>query len=116
MTRDEAIREITRPVVAECELAGCPAIRVYLFGSAARGEDGADSDLDFLVLLPDGAPKDLVRGTRLVEAIRGIRYPADIVPWRLSDFEGRAAHGVSSLPATIVREGQVLYEARPMAA
>jgi predicted nucleotidyltransferase len=31
-------------------------LRVYLFGSAARGEMGPHSDLDVLVVVPDGTP------------------------------------------------------------
>jgi hypothetical protein len=33
------------------------------------------------------------------------------VPWRKTDFEDRAAWVKSSLPATVVREGRLLYEA-----
>jgi predicted nucleotidyltransferase len=33
--------------------------RFCLFGSAARGDGGPDSDLDFCVLLPDDAPAAL---------------------------------------------------------
>lgn len=31
-------------------------VRIYLFESEARGEGGPDSDLDFLVVLPDDTP------------------------------------------------------------
>jgi predicted nucleotidyltransferase len=57
MTRDEAITEITRRLVEYY----CPE-RVYLFGSVARGEDGPDSDLDFLVVVPDDIPAEKLRG------------------------------------------------------
>jgi len=56
MTRDEAITEITRRLVEYY----C-AERVYLFGSVARGEDGRDSDLDFLVV-EDDIPAEKMRG------------------------------------------------------
>ena len=111
MTRLEAIAEITRRIVAECQ-----PVRVYLFGSAARGEDGPDSDLDFLVVLPDDAPAAFIRGDRLTRSIWGVAHAADIIPWRLSDFEGRAAHVAASLPATVVREGKLLYDAGAVAA
>jgi predicted nucleotidyltransferase len=35
--------------------------KVYLFGSTARGEDRPDSDLDFLIVLPDDAPHEKLR-------------------------------------------------------
>ena len=43
-------------------------------------------------------------------------WPADVVPWRVSDFEGRAAHVVASLPAVVCREGKLLYDADAVAA
>src|SRR5580700_5026087 len=99
-SKQQAIEEITRRLVEFYS-----PVRVYLFGSEAPGDAGPDSDLDFLVVVPDDAPEDVIRGTRLCKAIRGIAYAADIIPWRRSDFEGRAAYVVASLPATVVREG-----------
>ena len=32
------------------------AERIYLFGSAARGDAGRDSDYDFMVVVPDSTP------------------------------------------------------------
>lgn len=34
-------------------------LRIYLFGSAARGDAGPDSDYDFMVVVPDEAPVEL---------------------------------------------------------
>jgi len=97
MTQDQAITEITRRLVDYYHPE-----RVYLFGSAAREDAGPESDLDFCVVLPDDAPPDLTA--------------ADVVRWPASDFDMRAAHVKASLPATIVREGKVLYDARRVAA
>ena len=47
LAKQEAIAEITRRLVEFYS-----PVRIYLFGSAARGDDGPDSDLDFLVVLP----------------------------------------------------------------
>ena len=52
MTQDQAIAEITRRLVEYYHPE-----RIYLFGSAARGDGGPDSDLDFCVVLPDDAPE-----------------------------------------------------------
>jgi uncharacterized protein len=111
MTRDEAIAEITRKLVEICQ-----PVRIYLFGSVARGDDGPDSDLDFLAVVPDDAPEDLFRSSKLARALWGIPHAADVIPWRQTDFEGRAAFVVASLPATVVREGKLLYDAGRMAA
>lgn len=110
MTRGEAIVEITRRLVEYYRPE-----RIYLFGSAARGEEGADSDLDFCIVLPDEAPQSLY-GPGVRRALRGIGTATDLVRWPASDFDARAAHVASSLPATIVREGKLLYDARRVAA
>jgi hypothetical protein len=46
----------------------------------------------------------------------GVGTAADIVRFPLGDFEAQAAHVVASLPATVVREGRLLYDARGIAA
>ena len=89
--------------------------RIYLFGSAARGDAGPDSDLDFCVVVPDDASAELLRDGAIYSLLRGIGYPKDIVHWRRSDFDARAAHVRTSLPATIVREGNLIYDSRPVA-
>ena len=86
--------------------------RVYLFGSAARGESDADSDLDFCVVLPDEAPESLFRDRGIHARFWGLHASVDVVRLRCSDFDGQAAHVVASLPATIVREGTLIYDAR----
>lgn len=52
---------------------------VRIFGSAARGEDGPDSDLDLLVRLPDGAGLFLLG--RLKDDLEKLLHVAvDVVP------------------------------------
>jgi len=91
--------------------------RIYLFGSVARGDDGPDSDLDFCVVVPDDTPKEKM-GPEIHTALWrwGVFAAADIVRIKASDFELRAEHVPSSLPAAVVREGQLLYDARRLAA
>jgi hypothetical protein len=110
MTKQETIAEITRRLVEFYH-----PVRIYLFGSGARGDAGPDSDLDFCVVLPDDAPKSLYR-PGVHRALWGLGAAADVVRYPLTDFEGRAAHVVSSLPATVWREGRLLYDAGRMAA
>lgn len=90
--------------------------RIYLFGSAAKGEAGSDSDLDFLVVVPDETTAEKLRSTGYYKHLDGVAAAFDVIPWRKSDFEGRAAWVRASLPATVVREGRLLYDARTMAA
>ena len=111
MTKQETIDEITRRLVEFYQ-----PVRLYLFGSAARGDSGPDSDLDFCVVLPDDAPESLYRDRSIHGHFRGLQAAVDVVRLPCSDFDARAAHVVASLPATIVREGKLLYDARRIAA
>ena len=105
LTKEEVIEEMTRRLVEFYR-----PVRIYLFGSEARGEAGPDSDLDFLVVVPDDTPEAVMRSSEGYSHLSGFGMPKDVVPWRQSDFEGRAAYVRASLPATVVREGRLLYE------
>ncbi|HZK48499.1 MAG TPA: nucleotidyltransferase domain-containing protein [Thermoleophilia bacterium] len=83
---------------------------VYLFGSAARGDAGPDSDYDILVVLADDAPAELRRARKGYEALWGLGEPVDIVVWTRREFD-RRLHLRASLPATVVREGLLLHAA-----
>ena len=105
LSKQETIDEITRRLVEFYR-----PVRIYLFGSEARGESGPDSDLDFLVVVPDDAPKEQLRGD--YSLLRDMREAVDVIPWRQTDFDGRAAYVRASLPATVIREGKLLYDAQ----
>lgn len=51
-----------------------------------------------------------MRSSEVYSLLSGLGFPKDIIPWRKSDFDARAAHVKASLPATVVREGKLLYE------
>jgi predicted nucleotidyltransferase len=82
--------------------------RIYLFGSVARGDAGPHSDFDILVVVPDNAPPERLRSRLAYQTLRGTGTAADVVVWPKSGFE-RRARVVSSLPATVSREGMLLY-------
>ncbi len=84
--------------------------RIYLFGSAARGNAGPQSDLDFLVVVSDDCPRELRLSGAVYQALRGFGVGIDVIPWRRSDFEGRLSVK-ASLPATVAREGKLVYAA-----
>lgn len=111
MTKQETIEEITRRLVEFYR-----PVRIYLFGSEAREEAGPDSDLDFCVVLPDDAPRSLYRDRSIHRHFWGLNVAVDVVRLPCSDFDARAAHVVASLPATILREGRLLYDAGRIAA
>ena len=81
--------------------------RIILFGSAARGDPGPDSDADFLIIKKDvslyGA--DRIRElTRILER----NIPIDLLIYRPEEFEKRLQMGDPFLKA-IIEEGKVLY-------
>lgn len=102
---DQILAEVVRRLVAAYQPE-----RIYLFGSMARGDAGPDSDYDLLVVVPDDAAPELRDGKRAYEVLWGTRTAADVIVWEKSRFD-RRAHVVSSLPATVMREGKLLYAA-----
>ena len=106
MASEETIEEIKRRLVEFYQPS-----RIYLFGSSARGDAGPDSDLDFCVVLPETAPPSLYRDRSVRARFWGMNVPVDVLRLPEADFDARAAHVVSSLPATVKREGRLLYDA-----
>ena len=84
-------------------------LRVMLFGSAARGDMGADSDIDVLVVMPDGTHR---RHTAeiLHRQFFGIPYGIDVIVATPSDLE-KYRHSVGMIYRTILEEGSELYAA-----
>jgi predicted nucleotidyltransferase len=83
---------------------------IYLFGSQARGTSVRHSDVDLFVVVRDAGafPHHLAQ-----EAYRLVGHhlvPLDIVFMSRSEFAWRTGV-LTSLPATIVREGKLLYGA-----
>ena len=84
--------------------------RIYLFGSAARGDGGPDSDYDVLVVVGDDAPARLLRGRAGHAEIVSLGVSVDVVVRTVSYFDART-HLKASLPGTVLREGVLLYAA-----
>ena len=82
--------------------------RIYLFGSAARGDADPDSDYDFMVVVPDETSREQRDPTRGYRALRGIGVPKDVLVSTRHDFD-KQLHLRASFPSTIVREGKLLY-------
>jgi len=102
---DEVLREILKRLVAAFE-----PDRIYLFGSKARRDAGPDSDYDLMVIVADEAPPERRRSRLAYQALRGTRAAADVLVWTREAFDSRL-HLPASLPATIIREGKLVYAA-----
>jgi predicted nucleotidyltransferase len=103
--QDVVLAEIVRRLVQIYEPE-----RIYLFGSKARGDAGPDSDYDLLIVVPDKAPPERRDSKLAYRALWDTGAAADVIVWEQSRFE-RRARVVCSLPATVLREGLVLYAA-----
>ena len=100
---DPTLGEIVRRLVA----AYMPE-QVYLFGSRARGDAGADSDYDVLVVVADDARADRRRSRLAYESLRGTGAAADVLVLTRGAFDARRALR-ASLPGTVLREGRLVY-------
>ena len=100
----QAIEEMVRRIVARFS-----PDKIILFGSHARGEEGPESDIDFLVLFPEvESPRE--RAAELYAALAGCSStPKDIVVSTTARFE-RYRHVVNTVYWPASREGRVLYE------
>ncbi len=83
--------------------------RIYLFGSAARGETDTDSDFDLMIIVPDDAPVERHNSRLAYEVLRGTGVAADVLVATHSYFENRRFLK-ASLPGIILREGRLLFD------
>jgi predicted nucleotidyltransferase len=84
--------------------------RVYAFGSQARGTPTPDSDLDLLVVVDDAGEYPHRLDQAAHRAVGRRLLPLDILFMSADEFSWRA-EAAASLPATVLREGRLLYDA-----
>jgi predicted nucleotidyltransferase len=103
LEKDPVLAEIVRRLVEAFR-----PLKIYLFGSMARGDFDQDSDYDLMVIVPDEAPPKRKDSGLAYEVLWGTGTAADVIVWTQTLFEKRK-HVVSSLPATVQREGKLVY-------
>lgn len=101
---DQAVERLVAQIV---EVAH--PLRIILFGSAGRGDAGHESDLDVLVVMPDGTGR-LKTARELYGRIAGIGVPFDILVATPSLLE-RHRENPGVIYGTILREGRTVYAA-----
>jgi predicted nucleotidyltransferase len=84
-------------------------VQIILFGSAARGEMGPNSDLDVLVVMPDGC--DRLAVTRTLHCkLSGLGIAKDLVVVQASDVEQYGRNPYLIIHSALA-EGKELYHA-----
>jgi predicted nucleotidyltransferase len=102
---DLVLDEIVRRLVATYRPE-----RVYLFGSRARDEAGQHSDYDLLVVVSSSSEAMHRRARAAHVALAGVPAAVDVLVWTSEEF-GERLGVVTSLPATVTREGKLLHAA-----
>ena len=100
----EAIEKLVRRIIELVQ-----PLRIILFGSAARGEMGPDSDIDVLVVMPEGVHRRRT-AQLLYRQIRGLGVPFGILVATPNDLE-RHKDNIGLIYQSILREGREVYAA-----
>ena len=103
-SNSEAIELLVRRIIELVQ-----SLRILLFGSAACGEMGPDSDIDVLVVMPDGVHRRRT-AQLLYRQIRGLGVPFDILVATPDDLENHRDN-IGLIYQSILREGREVYAA-----
>jgi predicted nucleotidyltransferase len=105
---EETLHEIIRRIVEVAQPE-----KIILFGSAARGDMGPNSDVDLLVVKSGGHRRQLAM--QIYRHIRGVGCAVDVIVVTPEDIER-----YGNCPALIIepalKEGKVVYAARALSA
>lgn len=100
-------RSVIEEMVRRLVLALQPE-SIYLFGSRARGDGNADSDFDLLVIVASSVLPPHQRERLAFRALCGVGVSKDVLVFTREEFQ-RRSKVPSSLPATVLREGRLVY-------
>src|SRR5215813_177069 len=104
---DEILAKMVQTIVREVDPE-----RIYLFGSRARGEERADSDVDLLIVdrKPFGPGHSRFREiNQIYQALTSFRVPKDIVLYASDEF-AKWRTSINHVVGRCNREGKLLYE------
>ncbi len=85
-------------------------LAIYLFGSYAWGTPHDESDLDFMLIVPENTEPTFELRRKGNRALAGIGFSVDFLFNTPTSFENRGEHP-SSLEYKIKNEGKIIYDA-----
>ena len=100
----QLLSELVRRIVQSAR-----PLRIILFGSAARGDMGPDSDLDVLVIMPDGVHRRRTAQS-VYRSLRGLGRSKDVVVVTESDVREHGENPSLVLYPTL-QHGREIYHA-----
>jgi predicted nucleotidyltransferase len=103
-THSKTIDELIQRIVEEVH-----PLRIILFGSAATGELRANSDIDLLVVMPEGVHRRRIAQS-LYQKIVGLGVPFDILVATPDDLQ-KHKNNIGLIYRTILQEGREVYAA-----
>ena len=104
LANSKAIESLVRSIVEAVH-----PLKIVLFGSCVREEANPDSDIDVLVVMPEGVH---CRRTAqlLYRQIKGLGTPFDILVTTASDLE-RHKDNIGLIYRTVLQQGKEVYAA-----
>jgi predicted nucleotidyltransferase len=84
-------------------------LRIVLFGSVVMGNMGPDSDIDLMVVMPEGTHRRHT-AQKIYRDIQGIEIPFDVVVATPGDLT-RYGNSPGLIYREVLREGQEVYVA-----
>lgn len=103
-TCSRKVDELVRRIVEEVH-----PLRIILFGSVAKGEGGLDSDIDLLVVMPEGVHRRRI-AQLLYQNISGLGVPFDILVATPEDLK-KHKDNIGLIYRSILQEGREVYAA-----
>jgi len=103
---EKLLNELVERIVAAVH-----PLRIILFGSAARGQMGPNSDLDVLVIMPDGVHRRKT-AQYIYRQLFGFGFAKDIIVATKNDLEEHR-NNPGLIYKQALYEGKELYHAKP---
>jgi predicted nucleotidyltransferase len=103
MTATQIIDDVAQRLIQEFN-----PLKIILFGSRARGDFRADSDLDLLVVMPDGTDRHAA-AVAMRRRLADLLTPVDVIVTTPQEIE-RRGNAFGSVLRPALRQGRVIHD------